>query len=156
MIVAAREAVHDDVAILALLAGAAADEKRNVRGGPVFLQREAPGGPHEARLASAIDADERLVLCGTIDDTVVGFATMQCEVLRNDDTIGRIDELFVLPEARGVAVGEHLMEALVERAHQWGCRGLDAVALPGDRETKNFFETFGLKARAILVHRSLD
>ena len=33
--------------------------------------------------------------------------------------------------------------------------GIDGFALPGDRETKNFFERFGLTARAILVHRSL-
>ena len=34
--------------------------------------------------------------------------------------------------------------------------GLDAVALPGDRDTQNFVETFGLVARAIQVHRSLE
>jgi hypothetical protein len=32
---------------------------------------------------------------------------------------------------------------------------MDSLALPGDRATKNFFESFGLKARAIVVHRSL-
>ena len=36
-----------------------------------------------------------------------------------------------------------------------GAIGVDALALPGDRATKNFFETFGLKARAIVVHLSL-
>jgi hypothetical protein len=35
------------------------------------------------------------------------------------------------------------------------CLGVDAIALPGNRDTKNFFETFGLVARAILVHRPL-
>ena len=47
------------------------------------------------------------------------------------------------------------MDLLVERARAADAVGIDALALPGDRETKNFFETFGLKARAIVVHRSL-
>jgi hypothetical protein len=33
--------------------------------------------------------------------------------------------------------------------------GIDAVALPGMRETKNFFEAAGLVARAIVVHKAL-
>ena len=37
-----------------------------------------------------------------------------------------------------------------------GCFGVDSLALPGDRHTKNFFESFGLVARAIIVHRSLS
>ena len=36
-----------------------------------------------------------------------------------------------------------------------GCVGVDSLALPGNRHTKNFFETFGFKARALVVHRSL-
>jgi len=39
------------------------------------------------------------------------------------------------------------------RAHD--CRGIDAAALPGNRALKNFFERFGLTARAIVVHRAL-
>jgi hypothetical protein len=30
------------------------------------------------------------------------------------------------------------------------------MALPGNRATKNFFETFGRTARAIVVHRTLN
>jgi hypothetical protein len=36
-----------------------------------------------------------------------------------------------------------------------GCVGIDALALPGNRQTKNFFESFGFTARAIVVHRRL-
>jgi hypothetical protein len=32
---------------------------------------------------------------------------------------------------------------------------VDALVLPGHREGKNFFERFGLTARAIVVHREL-
>jgi hypothetical protein len=37
-----------------------------------------------------------------------------------------------------------------------GAVGIEATALPGDRATKNFFETHGLVARALTVHRRLD
>jgi GNAT superfamily N-acetyltransferase len=55
-----------------------------------------------------------------------------------------------------VGIGELVMDALVAWAQDHGCEAIDAVALPGDRETKNFFERFGLTARAIVVHRRLD
>jgi hypothetical protein len=47
------------------------------------------------------------------------------------------------------------MEALVAWCGIAGCFGVDSLALPGDRHTKNFFESFGLVARAIVVHRKL-
>ena len=47
------------------------------------------------------------------------------------------------------------MDLLVAWAQERGAVGIDALALPGDRHTKNFFETFGLTARALVVHRDL-
>jgi hypothetical protein len=37
-----------------------------------------------------------------------------------------------------------------------GCAGIDALALPGHRTTKNFFEGSGFTARALVMHRALD
>jgi hypothetical protein len=48
------------------------------------------------------------------------------------------------------------MDHVVAWCRAAGCFGIDSLALPGDRSTKNFFESFGLVARAIVVHRSLD
>ena len=47
------------------------------------------------------------------------------------------------------------MDDLVAWCRDRGCVGVDSLALPGDRATKNFFESFGLVARAIVVHRPL-
>jgi hypothetical protein len=55
-----------------------------------------------------------------------------------------------------VGVGEAVMDHLVAWCRAQGCFGVDSLALPGDRQTKNFFESFGLVARAIVVHRPLD
>ncbi|MEZ5207350.1 MAG: hypothetical protein R2690_10330 [Acidimicrobiales bacterium] len=37
-----------------------------------------------------------------------------------------------------------------------GAVTVSTPSLPGDRSTKNFFESFGLVARAIVVHRTFD
>ena len=58
----------------------------------------------------------------------------------------------VEPEAREVGLGEELLDAVIAWSRARGCSTLDAVALPGDRHTKNFFETFGMKARLLTVH----
>ena len=59
------------------------------------------------------------------------------------------------PEARELGVGELLLEAAIGWAEAHGCRGIDAMALPGIRASKNLFERFGLKARRLVVHRPL-
>jgi GNAT superfamily N-acetyltransferase len=66
-----------------------------------------------------------------------------------------VDDLYTEPGCRELGLGELTMEALVDWCRGQGCFGVDSLALPGDRHTKNFFESFGLVARAIIVHRSL-
>ena len=51
------------------------------------------------------------------------------------------------PEAREVGVGELLLDTVLRWAEARGCFGIDSIVLPGNRETKNFFETAGMVAR---------
>ena len=37
-----------------------------------------------------------------------------------------------------------------------GCVGVDAVALPGHRVTKNFFEGSGFTARKLVMHHRIE
>src|SRR3546814_10879751 len=64
-----------------------------------------------------------------------------------------VDDLYTEPGCREVGIGELVMQALVDWCRERGCFGVDSLALPGDRHTKNFFESFGLVARAIVVHK---
>jgi hypothetical protein len=48
-----------------------------------------------------------------------------------------------------------MLDLVTEWAASNDATGLDAIALPGMRDTKNFFERFGLTARAITVHKKL-
>jgi GNAT superfamily N-acetyltransferase len=77
------------------------------------------------------------------------------EQLRNASCLGVIDDIFVEDEARGVGVGEAMMADLVAWCTEQGCVGIDAMALPGHRATKNFFEESGFTARKLVMHHVL-
>ncbi|MAJ89596.1 MAG: hypothetical protein CL416_08445 [Acidimicrobiaceae bacterium] len=138
------------------MAEAAIAELARRRGGAVWSQTDARVGPLDAGLRRELEEPDALVIVGTIDTTVVGYAACHVEPLHDGQAIARVTDLYVLPDARKVGVGEAMMAAVEEWARKRALVGLDAVALPGDRDTKNFFETFGLVARAIQVHRSLE
>jgi GNAT superfamily N-acetyltransferase len=76
-------------------------------------------------------------------------------VLADGGRLGTVTDLYTEPGCRELGIGEAMMESLVDWCRAAGCFGVDSLALPGDRHTKNFFEAFGLVARAIVVHRSL-
>ena len=143
------------MATLARLAEQAVAEQAGERGGEVWAQRETRPLPAEASLKAAIEDPCQLVVAGTIDGVVLGYGAARLERLRNDELLGVVTDLFVEPEARGVGVGEELIGRILEWCEHHGCLGVDALALPGNRETKNFFETFGFTARALIVHRRL-
>ena len=151
----ARPAVEADLDDLVTLAHRAVDEQGQLRGGALWARREARPVPAERSLVEALGDDERLVVVGTIDDVAVGYGVVAVEPLRDGERLSVVEDLYVEPDGRGVGVGEAVMDLLVGHAEATDCVGIDALALPGDRHTKNFFETFHLTARAIVVHRSL-
>jgi GNAT superfamily N-acetyltransferase len=151
----ARPAGPDDLEAVAQLVEACAVELRPERGGALWVDREAralPAGPGLA--ADLADPSVRIVV-GEVDDLVVGAAVVRCEQLRTGSLLAVITDLYVEPDFRELGVGEAMLDEVVAWAEAKGCIGIDAVALPGMRETKNFFESFGLVARAIVVHRRL-
>lgn len=152
--VAARTASSGDLPTLDELASAAAAEMRDARRGDLFLAHDARTTPNAEVLA---DAAARVIV-GCIDDVPVGYAVARIEPARldGDRPLCVVSDLYVLADAREVGVGEAMMDDVMAWARENRCVGVDAAVLPGDRETKNFFETFGLTARAIVVHRSFE
>lgn len=67
-----------------------------------------------------------------------------------------VEVLFVEESARGIGIGESLVNATLEEARAQGCRRIAGRALPGDRETKNVYERTGLVSQVITVGRNLD
>jgi GNAT superfamily N-acetyltransferase len=149
----ARPAGAADLTRLELLSRQARQELRPARGGAVFLA--SPAGNSRPELSAALADPRRGVWSGTIDGVVVGYAAAHDEELADGTRLGVIDDLFVEPEARGVGVGEALMDQILEWCTARGCGGVDAMALPGSRATKNFFEESGFTARLLVMHRRL-
>lgn len=152
---AVRPAGATDLAALAaahrLAQGAVTDE----RGGPLDNLLRGRAEPIEDTFASDIAGDQVSVWVGTGDDEFLGYCVMRIQNLRDGERLAEVTDLWVHPEARGIGVGYALMREATDLAIAEGCMGIDARALPGDRSTKNFFESFGLVARAIEVHKSL-
>jgi GNAT superfamily N-acetyltransferase len=153
---ASRPASADDIPRVVELAELMRAELAAMRGGALWLEREAWPAP----LADAYDAlhtrDDALLAVGTIDHVVVGFGAVVVEQLRSGARLGVVTDLFVEEPAREVGVGEALVDRLVEHCRTAGCIGVDAAALPGHRAAKNFFETHGFTARALTMHRRLE
>lgn len=151
-----RPASAADLPTIVTLAGRMRAELGGMRGGALWLEREAWPEPLADAYAALLARDDALLVVGTIDDVVLGFGAVVVEELRSGLRLGVITDLYVEPEAREVAVGEAMVVALVTHCEERGCVGIDATALPGHRATKNFFETHGFTARALTMHRRLD
>lgn len=126
-----------------------------MRGGALWSLRNEIREPVDLALAELLGDRARGSFLGLIDGTAVGYGLVHAEAVVDRGSIGIVDELYVEPEARGVGLGEIMLEQLLEWCRQRGCSGVEATALPGDRQTKNLFERSGLVARAITVHRDL-
>jgi len=155
----ARPAVVGDSDACAALCVRALEEISSQRGGPLFARRETgllakafmrPGG-----LSRVMSDPRRSVILGLVDDVVVGLATARAELV-GETSLGIVDGLYVEPAARGVGVGRTMLDAVVSWLAAKGCRAIDVSVLPGQRETKNFFEAAGFKARLITMHRELS
>lgn len=144
--VASVEVVPDLVA----LARAARVELRAFRGSDLFVNRESLAEPLHDSFGDLLGSASSRLLVGTVDGTPVAYA-----VVTADRGIAVLREIVVDPAARAVGIGEALLDAAMAWGREQGCTGIDSFALPGARDTKNFFETAGMKARLLVVHAPL-
>jgi len=144
---------HDMPACLELLAWALTDA-RSMRGGPALVGNMTP---FEV-LARWMDAPaDAAVYVGEFQHAVVGLAAATVAVRPHATELsGRIECCYVEKEARGVGVGTALMDSVVAWCGQRACRDVDALALPGDRLSKQRFEGAGFTARLLVLNRPLN
>jgi GNAT superfamily N-acetyltransferase len=150
-----RPAEPDDIPHIVTLARALHDELTAMRGGALWAARDARPEPLAGTFAALLTDPDVRVVVGLIDDVIVGFGVLELETLSSGERLGRITELFVEAPARAVSVGQTITDSLVAVAADHRCVGVDALALPGHRATKNFFEEEGFTARALIMHRPL-
>lgn len=111
--------------------------------------------PVEPALASAIDDPGATVLVGCIDGVPFGFLLGRREEMlpqAGGARVGSVRLVFTETPARGVGVGQAMIEAFLVHERAAGVRRFDAHVTPGHRLTKNFFESNGFSTRSIVMH----
>ena len=91
---------------------------------------------------------------GEYDGVVVGLAATTVDQ-REEGRRGLVECCYVESAARGVGVGSALMEDAVVWCTARDCTDVDALALPGDRSTKQRLEAAGFTARLLTLSRRL-
>ncbi len=151
---ACRPAEAADIPRIAELARLAVEELAPMRGGAVWRAREARAEPVEEGLQALLDDADARVVVAAIDAVVVGYAIVCLEYLGDGSVLGIVTDIFVEEGARQVGLGELMLGDLMAWCEERKCIGMDAMALPGHRATKNFFEESGFTARQLVMHKS--
>jgi GNAT superfamily N-acetyltransferase len=149
-----RPAHQDDLPVVADLVTAALAAGRTMRGGAALLGSHTPADL-VARWTSG--GSEATLYIGEFHHAAVGLAAATTYTRKGAAaTSGRIECCYVEEGARGVGVGSALMEAAVTWCRERDCRDIDALALPGDRSSKQRLEASGFVARLLTLNRPLD
>ena len=143
-----RLATADDIAALDWLQGLARAGLIEARGGVLRLQECEPIADWHA----VLDAPDTVVFVGTLLDVVLSFMVL---ILRPNIDRGVITNAFVEDGARELGLGDTMVEHAVATVRAASLSGIEAVALPGDRDTKNLYERAGLTARKLTVYKAL-
>ena len=153
-----RTATEGDAERLAELTAAFHDATLERRGGAHTRPGDVGGHPLEAArlvVAGYVGTPGRHALVGTLDGWTAGAALCRVDDTA-DDRRGVLDVCFVEPGARGVGLGQLLLERSLEWFRAEECTGVDGRAFPGDREAKQFFESAGFKARLLVMYLPLE
>ena len=153
----ARTATAEDAAAIVALATDLRAQLATERGGPLWIAHDALAALSADDFARRLADDRLATVVGTLDGHVLAYGLAHIEPITRGDGLhlGVIDELFVAEPARAVGLGETLQHELVTWCRTTGCSSIDATALPGDRQAKNFFESAGFKARRLVMHTDL-
>jgi GNAT superfamily N-acetyltransferase len=144
----ARPASAADRSAMEGLRAFALAEMSALRGGELYGDREARALPDPGD-------ETRPVWVGVLHGATVGYLVARIEPLPGGRVLGIVDAVYVEPGCRAVGVGEAMMAAALEWFRERRCVGVDAIALPGARSTKNFFEESGFTARLLVMHHRL-
>jgi len=108
----------------------------------------------EQPIGFLVGADAGFSLVAEIDNVIVGFITLHLTQVVGE-CIATVIRVYVTARARRVGVGDALITSAKNTARQQKCSRFDALALPGDRDTKNLYERNGITARLIVATTKL-
>lgn len=145
-----RPAAPADLDRCAALLQAARREVDGKRGAAQLVGPWATQALDGATVSRWAGAPGRALLAGLLDEEVCGVAAA-----RAVGVTGHIECCYVDPPGRGNGLGAALLGALTSWCATQGCTEIDGAALPGDRLTKQLYESGGFKARLLVMHRPL-
>lgn len=101
-----------------------------------------------------------MIRCGTrifvalVDGQIVGTASLALDhkLIHSCGTVGRIEDVAVLPEHQGKGIGSALVGHLIDQARQAGCY---KVILYCDDDLEPFYGRFGFKRHGIAMRVDL-
>ena len=124
----------------------ARQETAGARGAEAFFAEQPP--------SLLVGNPAGFTLVAEVDGVTVGFTTIRTTRV-GESIVATIVRVFVTARARRVGIGDALIAAARSQARERGCARIDALTLPGDRDTKNLFERNGLTARLIVATSAL-
>jgi len=104
-----------------------------------------------SNLISELLSDDHQYFQALSDGHLAGLAAVRLD----NETI-YFDVFVVDPEFREVGIGDELFSSIVAMDKYKTAKHYESRALPGDRHTKNFFETRKGKARLLIVRGDLS
>lgn len=144
-----RRAIHADCDALRLLEVEMREQLTKFRGGErLAAELSFVGNDWAAR----IDSDNWMVFVAGFDEVQLGYL---CLDLATAKEVPLIASVYVTAEVRQLGLGDALVSAAIEACSDLGAVAVDALALPGDRQTKNLFERSGLTARLLIASKRL-
>jgi GNAT superfamily N-acetyltransferase len=151
----ARPVTPGDHAACVRLLDAALAEAASARGGPALVGDATPDGLW-LRWSRAASEDRGQVFVGEFDGAVVGLVGVSVQApVAGAGPRGIVECCYVERDGRGVGVGAALLDAALAWCIRRECEEVDALALPGDRSTKQRLEGAGFSARLLTLSRRL-
>jgi GNAT superfamily N-acetyltransferase len=150
-----RPARNEDWPACAELLARALTDVRSVRGGAALVGHTT--GEQLLSRWSGEGSPHATLHVGEFHHAVVGLAAATVAPRSpGPELSGRIECCYVEEAARGVGVGSALMESMVAWCEAQGCHDIDALALPGDRLSKQRLEAAGFTARLLILNRRVN
>jgi GNAT superfamily N-acetyltransferase len=153
LVLAAREATAADLDSLLGLYRSLEAEQVALKG--MWALADGLAEPADRSLAALVADPSAVVVIGEIEGYPFGFVAARIEPLLPQaagEEVGAIRLIFTEEPARGVGLGETMINAMLSLLRARGLTRFDAHVLPGHRMAKNFFEASGFAARSIVMH----
>jgi GNAT superfamily N-acetyltransferase len=124
-----------------------------------FLSVDAPEDGYGRFLVGLLDASDDAVLVAERDGEVVGYVYAALEPLSWKDlraACAYLHDVYVLEAARGARVGERLVQAALDWAHDRGAPRVVLMRMAGNEAAERLFARFGFRPTMVEMTRELD